>query len=493
MIEVTSNILLSLFTGGPKILIVSNEGADVVNARPALGVEWLEATTADGMIFRMGDKDNVTSPLQVPPSNVLVVWIPDADIPTDSLKQWWARSSGVDDVPIFVHGNLAVLLEAVAAGTLSENARLTQLNQRLLEDLAAMREGLAHHVRVPPELEILVKNLRVAAPRLIFETPCPRLAQSVSGRLKQPLFVGARGLLGFDLHILQPGTGQGYMQVILQVPSSGLELAHWEIPFSDMLPGWLALRLEKALARMDSSVELVLISQGGEVAPEISCTPSGLMPEFALRDANEDNEAGHMLQMRIWGNYPGLSYELPEHSAMSQATMNIQDHLISAAETTRPLTWAYPYFSYLGGGRLLLRPLRENPASAAKIALPAFPGLCGISCTAAIDDALCQTKMLVRLAVSRPGESPDDVEKGLGALAITEWVELSEPVKPFEINLGLSQSVSEPLELHLFSRLPRGGKLDHGKVSFAQFKAVLNERAAFGRLPYLPVADCSSS
>lgn len=491
MIEVTPNVLLSLFTGGPKIVIVRKEGTATLDSRPALEVEWLEATTADGETFRIGDTDKTASPLQVPPTNVLAVWNPNSDIPADNLRQWWIGASGSGEIPAFVHGSPTVLLEMIAAKMLGENARLTGLNQRLLEDLAAIREGLAHHVRVPPELEVLVKNLRVAAPRLIYETPHPQSVRTVSGPLTQPLFVGARGLLGFDLHILQPGTGKGHLRVILQVPSSGMELARWEIPFSDVLPGWLALRLEKASARMDSSVELVILPRGEGLPPEISCTSSGLMPEFAFRASNEKNDASNMLQMRIWGSYPGLGYKLPENPVMSHATMNLPDHLISSAETTRALTWAYPYFNYLGGGRLLLRPLRENPASAARIDLPTFPGLSGIRCTARIDDALCQTRMLVRLAASRPGQSPDDVEKGADTLAATEWVELAEPVKAFELNLGFPHPVSEPLELHLFSRLPSGGKLDHGKVVFGQFEADLNERAVFGRLPYLPIADCS--
>jgi hypothetical protein len=105
---------------------------------------------------------------------------------------------------------------------------------------------------------------------------------------------------------------------------------------------------------------------------------------------------------------------------------------------------------------------------------------------------LCQTKLLVRAALSYPGQKVDDVESGEGALTTTDWIELTEPLKEFELKMSLSLPISEPLELHLFSRLPTGGKLDHGKVMFGEFEAILDERAPFSRPPYLPTVQSAS-
>lgn len=494
MIEVTANMLLSLFTGGPKILILRSEGADANNTYPELPVEWIELTAFNGgetlLIGEIGDQRR---PLEVPPSNVLAIWNPEGDISTGELETWWAHASGSGDLPVVLKGGPDRLVEAVAIKALQENMRLTHLNQKLIEDLATIRQGLAHHVRIPPELETLLRNLRKDPPQLVYETPSGCSSNGViAGALSQPLFVGARGFLGLDLQIENPGTGEGHLLIILRVPSSEMELARWKIAFDEIASGWLALRLEKVLSRMDSSLELLVLTEGEGVSPQLSTTSTGLMPEFAFHSAAHGNLDMHMLRLRIWGGYPGLNYNPPAAVAASHAIMKISDHLTSKAQTTRSLSWAYPYFGYLDGGRLLLRPLKQNPASAARIELPSFPGFSAVSCTARIDDALCQTKLLVRMALSYPGQNVDDVESGIVALASTDWIELTEPLRPFELKIGLPIPLNEPMELHLFSRLPTGGKLDHGKVVFGDFEAILDERSAFSRSPYLPVVQSTS-
>ncbi|MEL4375939.1 DUF6212 domain-containing protein [Brucella cytisi] len=494
MIEVAADMLLSLFTGGPKILVLRSERADAENPCPELPVEWIETTAFNGgERFLIGKSSSETRPLDVPPSNVLAIWSPEGDICTAVLETWWAHASGSADLPVILRGDTERLVEAVAIKALHENMRLIHLNQKLLEDLATFRQGLAHHARIPPELEALVNNLRKAPPQLVYETPVDGSSNgTINGALSQPLFVGARGFLGLDLRIEKPGTGTGHLLVILRVPSSELELARWKIPFDETLSGWFALRLGKVLSRMDSTLEVLVLAEGEGVPPQLSTTSSVLMPEFAFHSADRGNPDSQMLEMRIWGGYPGLSYNPPGTVAGSHAKMKIADYLISKAQTTRSLSWAYPYFGYTDGGRFLLRPLKQNPASAARLKLPSFPGFSGVSCTARIDDGLCQTKLLVRAALSYPGQKVDDVESGEGALATTDWIELTEPLKEFELKMSLSLPISEPLELHLFSRLPTGGKLDHGKVMFGDFEAILDERAPFSRPPYLPTVQSAS-
>lgn len=489
MIEVAANMLRSIFTGGPKILILRSEGADADTSYPELPVEWIEVTALNGgETFLIGPIGDQGRPLEVPPSNVLAIWNPEGDVFTGVLETWWAHASGSDELPVILKDGSERLVEAVAVKALQENKRLTHSNQKLIEDLATFRQGLAHHVRIPPELESLLRNLRKAPPQLVYETPagCPSNG-TIAGALSQPLFVGARGFLGLDLRIDKPGTGEGHLLIILRVPSSEMELARWKITFEELVSGWLALRLEKVLSRMDSSLELMIQTEGDSMPPHFSTTSSGLMHEFAFHSRDHRNPDMHMLQLRVWGGYPGLHYNPPTAVAASHAIMKIPDHLISKAQTTRSLSWAYPYFGYLDGGRLLLRPLKQDPASAARIELPSFPGFSGVSCAAKIDDALCQTRLLVRMALSYPGQNVDDVESGKTALASTDWVELTEPLKPFELKIGLHLPLNEPMELHLFSQLPTGGKLDHGRVVFGDFEAVLDERSAFSRPPHLPV------
>ncbi|WP_208623518.1 DUF6212 domain-containing protein, partial [Brucella oryzae] len=151
--------------------------------------------------------------------------------------------------------------------------------------------------------------------------------------------------------------------------------------FVEIVSGWRALRREIVLSRMDSSLDLLVLTVGEGVSPQLSTTSTGLMLEFAFHSAAHGNLDMHMLRLRIWCGYPGRNYNPPAPVAASHAIMKISDHLTRKAQSTRALSWAYPYFGYHDGGRRLLRPLKQNPASAARIELPSFPGFSAVSCT----------------------------------------------------------------------------------------------------------------
>lgn len=501
MLHASPDLLPSLYDGSPKVLVATPRVRPRGFVPPDDAMRWLVAETSDGTEFVLSLADGGSAGLDrrridLPPTNVWAVWSPETTIPVTGLADWWSRSGGNGAEPIFVNGDAAMLRSALIERSLAEVARLTRLNQSLIEDLAALREGWAHAIRIPPELEELLANLRAAPPRLVFETPAasgvvaaPRVEDSgSSAQLRQRLPMGARGLLGIDLHIATPGIGDGVLDVALIVLETETELAGWRMPYRELGAGWVPLRLPSASALTWRGLELRIQASGGTAAPRLSCAPVGLLPHYACMASAGQVPHDAMLEFRLWGGIPDLKTQAGGAALPANPVIAIPEQVIAAAKSTRDLTWAYPYFGYLDRGRVLLRPLKASPASAACLSLPAKPGLAALSCEATIDDGLCRTRLLVRLVATRPGHGAEDAEQGAGVLAASEWTELTEPLKPFALTARLAEPESGPVDLHVFSRLPEGGKLDHGRVIFGRFQAELDERAAWRRALIMPVA-----
>lgn len=502
MLQAALDLLPSLYDGTPKVLVAKPRNQPRTFIPPADAMRWLFAETSDGTDFILtiaggGAVGVDRRRIELPPTNVWAVWSPESAVAVNGLADWWSRVGGIGAEPIFVNGDAAMLRAALIERSLAEVARLTRVNQSLIEDLAALRENWAHAVRLPPELEELLANLRAAPPRLVFETPAANSDTAVptaadagpASGLRQRLPMGARGLLGIDLHVAAPGAGDGSLDVALVALETEAEMARWRMSYREFGAGWLPLRLPTASTSTWRGLELRIDASGGTATPRLSCAPVGLLGEYACVAPGGDAPGGAMLEFKLWGGIPDL--KVPASAGMAALPANpvvaIPEQVIATARSTRDLTWAYPYFGYIDRGRVLLRPLKSSPASAACISLPAKPGLTAISCEATIDDGLCKTRLLVRLVATRPGHSAEDAEQGVGALASTEWFELAEPLKPLALCARLPEPESGPVDIHFFSRLPKGGTLDHGRVIFSRFEAELDERAAWKRAPVMPV------
>jgi len=501
MLHASPALLPSLYDGSPKILVATPRDQPSAFVPPDDAMRWLVAETSDGIEFILSAASGEAAgadrrKIELPPTNVWAVWSPETTISVGGLADWWARAGGDGAEPIFVHGDASMLRNALIERSLAEVARLTRLNQSLIEDLSALRESWAHAVRLPPELEELLANLRAAPPRLIFETPAAHddvaapNAEAADGgasaSLRQRLPMGARGFLGIDLHVATPGTGDGVLDMTLVVPETEAEVAHWRVAYHALEAGWLPLRLPSASALTWRGLELRIQASGGTAAPRLACAPTGLLKEYACRSPAGEIPDGTMLAFRLWGGIPELKTPKGLAALPANPMIAIPEQVVATARSTRELTWAYPHFGYLDRGRVLLRPLKTSPASAACISLSAKPGLAALSCEATIDDGLCKTRLLVRLVATRLGHGADDAEQGVGVLAASEWIELTEPLKPFALTARLTEPESGPVDLHIFSRLPDGGKLDHGRVLFGRFEAELDGRTASGRAPIMP-------
>jgi hypothetical protein len=430
----------------------------------------------------------------------------------EALAGWWSENGGGRTVPIVVDGNKAALDTALLERALHEIQHLTRNSQVLLGNLTALRAELEHHARIPPEVEDLVANLRLAPPRLTFTSPAttneiaPPHAQAENGAadagdwLRQRLPIGARGFLGVDLHVARPGVGDGMLIAELVGLDAGDTLATWHVQYGELCAGWLPLRLDVASTRPWRSLELRLKAVGGEAVPHLSVGPVGLLNEYQLVVPTEHlafaHTEGAMITLRLWGSLPGIKVptatDREATSLSADPVAAIPDQVVASVRLTRELPASFQVFGYLDRGQVLHRPVRTTPAAAC-ISLPTTSGLIGILCEAVIDDARCQTRLACRLVVTASGYGPDAAERGEGVLAASEWIWLDKPLKAYKLIARLPTPQNTQVDVHLFTRLPEGGTYQYGRVVWRRFEAEMKGHAIWGMRPMLPVGAVAAT
>lgn len=519
ILQTTGNLLPQLYSADPKIIALSSSGTLDAVAQPAIAIRWYGCELTESDRYVLTECGEVASALpsalctlEVPPTNVWALWAPDPvkERSLRVLQGWWTKMGGSEaPVPIVV-GSRADLDAAILERSLRETRRMQHSNQLLMRDLAALRESWTNHVRIPPEVEELIATLRMGRPHLIFNSPLPSDDVEVPSYsikpdvpdtescLTQRLPTSARGWLGIDLHVVDPGRGAGSLHARIEASDLGAVLAQWRVPFDALCRGWLPLRLPSASSQTSRSLTLKVWATGGEVAPRLSSSPTGLLHEYRFDPQSpmqpDDRDAANMLAMKLWGGLPGIRSFLSEDAGAPShdagATVPIPDLVVAKVYLTREQSASYPVFGYMEHGKVLLRPLKTT-SSAAVIRLPATPGLTEISCEALIDDKRCRTRRLgARLVITPCGIGPDDAEDGRNILAATEWTELSETLVPSRLVARLPFTQNRPVDLHLFTRLPESGPIPpHGRVVFGRFEAEIHAASAWGMAAVLPVAD----
>ncbi|MBF9233505.1 DUF6212 domain-containing protein [Microvirga alba] len=505
----------SLYDAPPKLLLLGSQ-EEAIQTELNDQFQWL-ATHRDcegRLVLASASRQAVPMPdllpLEVPPTNVWAVWVPAVDDQSiaESLMRWWAAEGGEATLPTLVHGDRTTLDKVLLARSLDEASRLARANERLLCDLAALRESFENHVRIPREVEELIENLRLAPMRLVFTSPASTgdIPVPMYGPVDQPpnegasirqrLPISAHGFAGLDLSIVHPGSGEGRLRLDLIARDEGLTLATWRTPFRKLRPGLLPLRVEKVMARHCHSLELHIAAEGAGNPPRLAIGSAGLLPEYSLipaMDADVPLEPS-MLALRLWGGLPGLVTGTGGDNAAPKVpppdpVIPLDETSIARVRLTREITAPYPCFGYLGGDRVLLRPF-PNKVSAAAIALAAIPNLGAVSCSVAVDEKRCETRRLgARLVVMPPGCSPDEAERGERALGASEWVELDHPLEARTLTAHLSEAHQGPLDLHLFTRLPKGGAIQHVRMVFQNFEAEIREHAIEGMSALLPCGE----
>lgn len=505
----------SLYDGRPKLLLLrSPEPTIPPHSNDQL--RWLAAhRDCEGRIVLASVcRQSVPVPdlraLEVPPANVWAVWAPLADDHgvAEPLMEWWAAKGGDATLPALIRDDRTTLDRVLLDRSLDEGSRLARANERLLCDLAALRESFENHVRIPREVEELLGNLRLAPLRLVFTSPAPIGEISVpmygpvdrpsgeSASIRQKLPISAHGFAGLDLTIAYPGSGQGQLCLDLIARDEGLILATWRTPLQKLRPGLLSLRVERAMAQHWHSLELHISAEGTGEPPRLAIGSAGLLPEYSLSpaiDAEAPREPS-MLAMRLWGGLPGVATGVRSDVATPKVpppdpVIPIDEMSIAGVRLTREIRESYPCFGYLGGDKVLLRPF-PNKVSAAVIALPAILNLGAVSCSVAVDEKRCETRKLgARLVVMPPGRGPDEAERGEGALAASEWVELDHPLEARTLTARLSEPHQGPLDLHLFTRLPKGGAIQHVRMVFQNFEAEIREHVPGGMSALLPCGE----
>ena len=197
--------------------------------------------------------------------------------------------------------------------------------------------------------------------------------------LAQRLPAWARGLVGIDLHVANTPVGSGTLLLSLHAVDAAKGLANWHIPYAELAPGWMPLRLPVALDQFHRALELRVRCIGAEAEPlHLSVAPVGLAEEFALGQVTDaadeaavatplDTADKHMLAMRLWGGLPGIAYDPARHFAAyplpSVLAYPLPEHIVANVRRTRECEAKFPWFGYLPKGRILLHPLPKQVVS----------------------------------------------------------------------------------------------------------------------------------
>lgn len=510
MLHTDRAIFTALYGATPKAMAFAPQPGATVPEPHDGRLRWLAVQPApDGTAVVHDPSDppsdrTGTLPLEIPPANVWALWLPAPDETgmVDALLAWWARAGGEASLPAVIRGDRAALDRALLDAALARAEGLEHDNALLHRDLATLRQSLEEEVRIPPEVEELIDNLRLSPPRLIAKSPPPESDIAVphadgpgappagAATLVQRLPVSARGLAGIDLFVTHPGSAT--LRIALTSADAGLTLARWVLPAETLKAGWLPLRLEQVSSRSLRALDLTVSCDGGEPA-RLSICPTGLLREYRLSGSGQPGSAAspaRMLAFRIWGGYPG-QHAAESMSGSQAASVNpviaIADDVLAGVRLTREITAGFPCFGYTEPGEILLRPLRTTP-SAAAFALPATSGLTAVSCEAVIDDARCQTRGLgVRLVAMPHGSDVDAAERGEGALGDSDWEELDVPLKGRRLTARLAEPADAPVDVHLLTRLPKGGSIRYARIVFRRFETEIHTGTAWATAPALPV------
>jgi hypothetical protein len=229
--------------------------------------------------------------------------------------------------------------------------------------------------------------------------------------------------------------------------------------------------------------------------PSLSLAPTGLLDEFSLRidpdcaaaSVHPDPELV-MLALRLWGGLPGIAYDPAAHLTVralpASITLALPDHVVAQVHRTREGSAPFPWFGYLGGGKVLLHPLRARVVAAC-IPLRSIPGLVSVACETLIEDARCQTSIACKLVVAAPEIAVDEAEREESVLASSGWMVLEAPLRPHLLTAHLREPCHGPVHLHLFSDIPDGGPGHYGRAVFARLRVEIDGQAAWSMPPAL--------
>ena len=519
-VEAPQSLFPTLYDGSAKTIVIGQAFAGQFSPPERLPVTVLHALFSEtGNVLRLEEPTgghNCGSPrrLLVPPANVwcLVRGEDDAAVrAADRLIAWWHEVGGVKGAPD-VCSNLSPELErCLLERALSELAETQSRNVALQRSLSALRDEWASTARIPPEINEVLENLRLSPPRLVFasdklegETVVPVTEPQENWRetaaiLVQPFPVWSRGIIEIDVHVMHSAPSSGALCASLYAVDGDRVLATWRIPFADLRPGWLPLRVATALDRSFRALELRLCAVGFE-PPRLSIASTGLFDELAMKirpdatgGSNCDAVPSRMLALRIWGALPGTRWDVSTggdaHPLSGELAVSLPDHIVARAHATRDFTASFRWFDPLPGGRVLLHPL-YNRVAAARIPLLPTSALRAVNCEVMIEDNRRRTPIACKLVVTAPEITADQAESEEQVLASSGWMVLLQPQHSYLLSAPLNRLYSGPVNLHLFTRVADDGPDYYGRTIFGRFELRIDRKSAW-QMP--PILACSNS
>ncbi len=519
IVEAPQSLFATLYDGAAKAIVIGQAFPGEIGPPKRLPVRFLHALLSEtGDVLRLEEPGgrhswDLLRTLLVPPANVwCLVRGEDAAAvrAADRLIAWWHEVGGVQRAPN-ICSNLSHGLErCLLDRALTELSETQSRNVALQRNLSALRDEWASAARIPPEITELLENLRLSLPRLLFASGKPEGETVVpvtepqenrgksAGILVQPFPAWSRGIIAIDAHIAQGAAGNGTLRVSLYAIDGDRVLADWRIPFADLRPGWLPLRVPTAVDRSFHALELRLWAVGFD-SPRLSVASTGLIDEFAMKfrpgaaaQSSWDTAPDRMLAIRIWAALPGTEWDASTgggaHPLSGELAVPLPDHIVTRAHATRDFAAGFRWFDALPGGRVLLHPVYNRTAAACIPLLP-ISALRAVNCEVVIEDYRRREPIACKLVVSAPEIAADQAESEDQVLASSGWVVLSQPQQSYLLSAPLSQLFSGPVSLHLFTRVADDGPDYYGRTIFGRFELRVDSRSAWQMPPILACSD----
>jgi hypothetical protein len=520
-VEAPGLLFPSLYDGAPKVIVIGCAMACGIAQSERLPVRVLRAILNDaGNLLRFEEPaaalgGGAPHRLLVPPTNVWCVFRGDDVVATGTaelLIAWWREAGEIRGVPEVWTEPPPGFERRLLDRALTELAAAYRRNEALQRSISALRDEWSCAARIPPEIAELLENLRVSPPRMVFASGTPEgvtdLPSTVPQQsrnespavLVQPLPAWSRGLLEIDVHLARGVTGDGTLLASLYAIDGDCVLAGWQVPFADLRPGWLPLRLATALDRPFRALEL-RVSSTGCGSPQLSVAATGLLDEFAMKLLLPQAADGsccaaapsRMLAMRIWGGLPGTRWDVSRgaggHPLWGELAVPIADYIVAQVQASRDFAASFRWFDSLPGGRVLLHPL-HNRVAAACIPLPAASALRAVNCEVAMEDHRRRTPIACKLVVAIPETTVDQAESEEQVLASSGWMVLPQPERSYLLSAPLTRPHFGPVNLHLFTRVADGGLDYYGRTVVGRFELRIDSEAAWQMPPVL--ASCSA-
>ena len=363
---------------------------------------------------------------------------------------------------------------------------LRTLHENMQNAFAAVEEYLTQAKL--PELQLAFDNQPIT--KLIQPG---NAAQSNSLTIKQLLPVSSRGMAAIDLRVVNTDKNSvGNLIVRLKYCASQTSFAKWQIPYSQLVPGWLSLDLPNIDIGSQRDVELTIDwhTQAG-MAPSVILGEIQLIPE--LQACCNENPIEHSLAFRVWQGLPGTrkvtSPDLaPEDRAIQLGFLG-QGAMRRVKEITAQPEDNFDHVQLINNGAKIVTHPRVNGDATVAILPFSFPNQANYLTATVITEHKDADVAEYALAIVSPETDIDKAMPESSAIAHSGWIRVAANT-PRQIAVYLPQPPTKNCHIVIAAKLAVNSKPNCAWCRWLNFK--LESRSHNPQANQSPIINASA-